>query len=69
MTGVQTCALPISSTALGLIKQAMQVSANHTLDRQLDWERDAQGLAANSQDFVEGVAAFLEKRPTKFTGG
>ena len=56
------------STALALIKQAMQVSANHTLDQQLDWERDAQGLAANSQDFVEGVAAFLEKRPAKFNG-
>ena len=54
--------------ALGLIKQALQVSANHTLDQQLDWERDAQGLAASTTDFSEGVQAFLEKRPARFNG-
>jgi 2-(1,2-epoxy-1,2-dihydrophenyl)acetyl-CoA isomerase len=56
------------SVALGLIKQALDVSINHDLDRQLDWERDAQGLAAMSEDFSEGVNAFLEKRPAKFIG-
>ena len=56
------------SVALGLIKQALDVSVNHDLDRQLDWERDAQGLAAMSEDFAEGVNAFLEKRPAKFSG-
>jgi 2-(1,2-epoxy-1,2-dihydrophenyl)acetyl-CoA isomerase len=56
------------SVALGLIKQALDVSVNHDLDRHLDWERDAQGLAAMSEDFAEGVNAFLEKRPAKFTG-
>ena len=56
------------SVALGLIKQALDVSVNHDLDRQLDWERDAQGSAAASEDFGEGVNAFLEKRPAKFSG-
>jgi 2-(1,2-epoxy-1,2-dihydrophenyl)acetyl-CoA isomerase len=56
------------SVALGLIKQALDVSVNHDLDQQLDWERDAQGLAAASIDFSEGVTAFLEKRPAKFIG-
>lgn len=56
------------SVALGLIKQALDVSVNHDLDRQLNWERDAQGLAAMTTDFSEGVQAFLEKRPAKFMG-
>ncbi|HUH83322.1 MAG TPA: 2-(1,2-epoxy-1,2-dihydrophenyl)acetyl-CoA isomerase, partial [Stellaceae bacterium] len=35
---------------------------------QLDAECDLQRIAAKSADFREGVAAFLEKRPAKFSG-
>jgi 2-(1,2-epoxy-1,2-dihydrophenyl)acetyl-CoA isomerase len=53
---------------LGLIKEALNRSLASTLDAQLDSERDLQRIAATSADFREGVAAFLEKRPARFTG-
>ncbi len=53
---------------LGLIKRAIQASAGHTLDQQLDLERDLQRQAGRSADFAEGVVAFLDKRPAEFIG-
>ena len=53
---------------LGLIKRALLQSASNNLDAQLDVERDLQRLAARSDDFIEGVSAFLQKRPAKFQG-
>lgn len=52
----------------GLIKQALNASANNTLKDQLDLERDLQRRAGRTSDFAEGVSAFLTKRPAKFTG-
>jgi 2-(1,2-epoxy-1,2-dihydrophenyl)acetyl-CoA isomerase len=54
--------------ALALIKQALDASFANTLDRQLDLERDLQKEAAATEDFREGVAAFIEKRPARFVG-
>jgi 2-(1,2-epoxy-1,2-dihydrophenyl)acetyl-CoA isomerase len=54
--------------ALALIKQALDASIANTLDQQLDLERDLQKEAAASEDFREGIAAFLAKRPAHFTG-
>jgi 2-(1,2-epoxy-1,2-dihydrophenyl)acetyl-CoA isomerase len=54
--------------ALALIKQALNASFANTLDEQLDLERALQMKAAATDDFREGVAAFLEKRPARFVG-
>lgn len=53
---------------LGLIKRAMNASASNDLDRQLDLERDLQREAGRTEDYREGVSAFLERRPAVFKG-
>ena len=52
--------------ALGLIKRALAASPTNNLDAQLDIERDLQREAGASDEYVEGVRAFLEKRPADF---
>src|SRR5256885_2966485 len=52
----------------GLIKKAIQASAGNSLDAQLDLERDLQREAGFSEDYREGVAAFMHKRPALFKG-
>ena len=51
-----------------LIKQALRQSAANTLDAQLELEATLQGEAGRSEDFKEGVLAFLDKRPPRFEG-
>ncbi|OOV87550.1 2-(1,2-epoxy-1,2-dihydrophenyl)acetyl-CoA isomerase PaaG [Oceanospirillum linum] len=53
---------------LALIKRAIQASAINTLDQQLDLERDLQTIAGRTDDYREGVAAFMAKRQPSFKG-
>ena len=57
-----------ATRALGLTKRAIYASSNNTFEQQLDLECDLQREAAKSEDFREGVTAFKDKRPAKFTG-
>jgi len=56
------------TVGLGLIRRVMRQSWDATLDQQLETEREAQRVAGRSRDFIEGVSAFLQKRPARFSG-
>lgn len=53
---------------LALIKRALHASAAHTIEQQLDLEKDLQILAGRTHDYAEGVAAFIGKRKPDFKG-
>ena len=57
------------TVALAEIKKLMDASAVNDLRSQLDLERKTQIESGKTKDFVEGVSAFLEKRPPRFVGG
>ena len=54
--------------ALGLIKELLSKSMTNTLDQQLELEGKLQIEAALSEDYTEGVNAFMEKRKPIFKG-
>jgi 2-(1,2-epoxy-1,2-dihydrophenyl)acetyl-CoA isomerase len=54
--------------ALVAIKRAIHAAEKNTLDEQLDHERDVQRALGASEDYAEGVRAFMEKRKAQFKG-
>lgn len=53
---------------LAATKRLLQASWQHTLGEQLALERDTQRELGHSDDYAEGVAAFIGKRPARYTG-
>ena len=72
---IQSTALALASDlaagptrALGMIRQAAWAATSSDLDTALQTERTLQTQAGQTADFAEGVRAFFEKRPARFTG-
>lgn len=53
---------------IGLTKRLLDGAAGRTLEEQLEREAQLQAVATQTDDFREGVAAFLEKRKPQFEG-
>jgi len=54
--------------ALVETRRLLHEGAANGLDQQLDLERDTQSALGRTHDYIEGVTAFLEKRPAAFKG-
>jgi len=55
-------------SSLALTRRLYWESPLNSYEEQLDLERSSQEAAQKTQDFIEGVTAFLQKRPAKFHG-
>jgi 2-(1,2-epoxy-1,2-dihydrophenyl)acetyl-CoA isomerase len=54
--------------AIGLTKRALNRALETDLESALEYEAFLQGIAGRTADHAEGMRAFLEKRPPRFTG-
>jgi 2-(1,2-epoxy-1,2-dihydrophenyl)acetyl-CoA isomerase len=54
--------------AIALTKRALNAAWDGDLDAALEYEAHLQDLAGRTKDHAEGMAAFMEKRPPRFSG-
>ena len=64
----QFCPPNKASKAVGRIKRSVQTGWEVSLEAGLALERENQQLLFESEDAKEGLAAYVEKRPARFTG-
>jgi 2-(1,2-epoxy-1,2-dihydrophenyl)acetyl-CoA isomerase len=57
-----------ATRALSFTKEALNKSSHHDLEQQLQTEDLLQQKSASTNDFKEGIAAFIEKRKADFKG-
>ena len=65
---IATTLSQMPTVGLGLTKRALNYSLNNDLERQLAIEDQLQSNAGQTEDYAEGVQAFLEKRKPVFKG-
>jgi 2-(1,2-epoxy-1,2-dihydrophenyl)acetyl-CoA isomerase len=58
----------LPTRGFGLTKRGFNAAFANDLDTQLALEEQLQGEAGRTLDYAEGVRAFIEKRPPRFTG-
>jgi 2-(1,2-epoxy-1,2-dihydrophenyl)acetyl-CoA isomerase len=61
-------AADLPTRGVGMTKRLIDHAVTASLEEQLEREAQLQTAATQTEDFREGVAAFLEKRPPKFRG-
>jgi 2-(1,2-epoxy-1,2-dihydrophenyl)acetyl-CoA isomerase len=57
-----------ATKAIGLIKKVLNQSYHSSLEQMLELEAVNQNIAGNSEDYREGLTAFLGKRKVDFKG-
>jgi 2-(1,2-epoxy-1,2-dihydrophenyl)acetyl-CoA isomerase len=58
----------LPTQAMLATRKTMRAAASNELEAQLDLERDTQSALGRTHDYIEGVTAFLQKRPPAFKG-